>query len=192
MCRGVCGWSAVGWIAFLQGVTEDETWPNGRTSLTGGRRDDEFPFEFPVGSSYFYFYFLGECYHTVTQVRSPPAAPAERTAPRARRPLLRDVRRIRRRQRGRQGRGRQVQERVGQARLHPGPRDGTQRGDAGISGRRRGRREATSRDDQAAPKCGQGCVPERQGAVVHARIERARSEGVRGAITSAGRSCPSA
>ena len=47
---------------FLQGVTLDETWPNGRTFLTGllvGGGNDEFP----VGSSYFYFYFLGECYY---------------------------------------------------------------------------------------------------------------------------------
>jgi len=28
---------------FLQGVTEDETWPNGRTSLTGGRGKTSFP-----------------------------------------------------------------------------------------------------------------------------------------------------
>ena len=52
-------WVVLRWggSAFLQGVTEDETWPNGRTSLTGGRARRVSRWEL-----LFLFLFPRECY----------------------------------------------------------------------------------------------------------------------------------
>jgi len=55
-------WSRWGGSAFLQGVKQDETWPNGRTSLmTGGRRERRVSIRVSRWELLFLFLFAREC-----------------------------------------------------------------------------------------------------------------------------------